>query len=347
MTREFIFFIYGLSIMFYFMMAWFFFRKNRELLSKLVAVLMLVIGLQCVKDLFFIPFHSGELSTDWMVMTTSDMVAIPLYAFILIDLCRPGTLTWRKIVLHELSFIVPMVLFVTTHISLFYYIEVAWACIYGFGYAVWTIRTIPRYHALLKQRFSYDENINLNWLRIILGSFSVILSLWLVDCLIINLGIEAIYLMSSLVLWMFIAYFIYKHESVLEELSVDVKAEVPNDCEKELSVIGRQITLLFERDGIWLNPNLKLSDIAKAVGTNRTYVSVFFNTEAKSTFYDFVNRYRIEHACRLLENSSDSLKLIAEQSGFNSQQSFIRVFSKIKGMTPSEHRGGGKWLDHS
>lgn len=327
--------------MFYFMMTWFFFRKNGELLSKLVAILMLVIGLQCVKDLFFIPFHSGGLSINWMIMTASDMVAVPLYAFILIELCRPGILTWRKIVLHELSFIVPMVLFVATHISLFYYIEVAWACIYGFGYAIWAIRTIPRYHVLLKQRFSYDENINLNWLRIILCLFSVILSLWLVDCLIIHLDIETLYLTTTLIIWMFVAYFIYKHESVLEELSVDVKTEVSNDCEAEMSVIGRQIALLFDKDRIWLNPNLKLSDIAIAVGTNRTYVSAFFNTEAKSSFYDFVNRHRIEHACQLLENSSDSLKLIAEQSEFNSQQSFIRVFSKTKGMSPSEYRRGG------
>lgn len=324
--------------MFYFMMTWFFIRKNGELLSKLVAALMLVIGLQCVKDLFFIPFHDGGLSINWMIMTASDMVAVPLYAFILIELCRPGTLTWRQIVLHELSFVVPMVLFVTTRISLFYYIEVAWACIYGFGYAVWTIRAIPRYHALLKQRFSYDENINLNWLRIILCSFSVILALWLVDCLIINLGIESIYLIATLIIWMFISYFIYMHESVLEELSMSENQDLTNVCYTEMSVIGRQITLLFDNDRIWLNPNLKLSDIAKAVGTNRTYVSAFFNTEAKSTFYDFVNRYRIEHACRLLESSSDSLKLVAEQSGFNSQQSFIRVFSKINRMSPSEYR---------
>ena len=83
--------------MFYFMMTWFFIRKNGELLSKLVAALMLVIGLQCVKDLFFIPFRDGGLSINWMIMTASDMVAVPLYAFILIELCRPDTLTRRQI----------------------------------------------------------------------------------------------------------------------------------------------------------------------------------------------------------------------------------------------------------
>ena len=36
-----IYFIYGLCVMFYFMMAWLFYRKDKELLSRLVTVLML------------------------------------------------------------------------------------------------------------------------------------------------------------------------------------------------------------------------------------------------------------------------------------------------------------------
>ena len=40
-----IYFIYGLCVMFYCMMAWFFLHKNREVLSRLVAVLMIVLAL--------------------------------------------------------------------------------------------------------------------------------------------------------------------------------------------------------------------------------------------------------------------------------------------------------------
>lgn len=42
-----IYFIYGLCVMFYFMMSWLFYRKDKKLLSRLVAVMMFVIGLQC------------------------------------------------------------------------------------------------------------------------------------------------------------------------------------------------------------------------------------------------------------------------------------------------------------
>lgn len=81
-----------------------------------------------------------------------------------------------------------------------------------------------------------------------------------------------------------------------------------------------------------------MSDIARACNTNRTYVSNYFNQEVGSTFYEYVNRLRIDYACTLLREGGDTLKVVAEQSGFNSQQSFIRTFLKLKGVTPTEFR---------
>ena len=100
-----IYFIYGLCVMFYFMMSWLFFHKDKELLSRLVAVLMLVIGVQCLKNLYFIKPINDPNEIRWMMTIASDVVAIPLYAFILIELCSPTSLTRRTIIVHELVFI--------------------------------------------------------------------------------------------------------------------------------------------------------------------------------------------------------------------------------------------------
>ncbi len=169
--------------------------------------------------------------------------------------------------------------------------------------------------------------------------------------MIVNIYIETVYMSGSLIIWMFICYFIYKHESVIEELSKRGANEIPEDSnsgEADMSEIGMRITALFCNEKIYLNPNLKLSDIAKAIGTNRTYVSTFFNKEAGCTFYDYVNRLRIDAACDLLVNSKENLSQIAEKSGFNSAHSFIRVFSKITGVSPTEYRRGGvKFINNS
>lgn len=311
------------------------------MLSRLVGVLMIVLALQCIKDLFFIVPEEDNNPTMWMIMTCSDTVAVPLYAFLLIELCRPGSLTWKIMVLHEMPFILFPGLFIITHSRFFYYADVVWAAIYGFGTAVWAVIAIPRYHRLLKQRFSYEENINLNWLRYILLSFFVVLSLWMIDSLIINFNIEALYMVGSMIIWMFICYFIYRHESVIEEFAgigtADI-TDITESMETDISEIGQKIAVLFREENIFLNPNLKLSDIAKAIGTNRTYVSTFFNRDAGCTFYDYVNRYRVDYSCRLLEESKERINIIAEKSGFNSPQSFIRVFNRVKGVSPAKYR---------
>lgn len=335
-----IYFIYGLCVMFYLMMSWLFFHKDKELLSRLIAVLMLVIGVQCLKNLCFIKPITDINEIKWMMTIASDVIIIPLYAFILIELCSPTSLTRRTIIVHELLFIAPFVLFIITRNVLFYYAEVVETFAYGLYFTIWGVIAISRYNRELKQRFSYTENINLNWLRAIFLSFVFILILWIANSMYANYIIEALYMTISLVVWIFINYYIYKHESVLDELSdnqyTDVQDAITSD--RKDSYIRKHITDLFENEKIYLNPNLKVSDIAAAIGTNRTYISAYFNKETQCTFYDHVNRYRIEYACKLLENSDEKILQIAELSGFNSSQAFIRVFIKIKGISPNKYR---------
>lgn len=339
MKIDYIYFIYGLCVMFYGMMAWFFIQKNREMLSRLVGVLMIVLSLQYVKDLIFLSASATPESEIWLLMTSVDMIAVPLYAFILIELCRPGTLNVRTIVLQELPFVLLPTLFIITHNILFYYLDVAWAALYGFGYAIWAIVNIPRYHRLLKEHFSYGENINLYWLRYILLSFFVILSLWIVDCLIINFNIDAGYMLGSLIIWMFICYFLYRHKSVIDELREPiVQVENVANPDDNNAKLKKLIIDLFENQRVYLNPQLKLSDVASMVNSNRTYVSRIFNDYHGKTFFEYVNEYRVRHAKTLLKTSEKKIEEIAELSGFSSRQSFHRIFIKIAGYTPEKYR---------
>ena len=333
---HYIFFIYGMCFMFYSMMTWFFWRKRSERLSRFVMALMALIAVQCLKDIFFLNDYLYSNTRVWAVMTSTDMVAVPLYAFILMELCRPGMVTTRMVVVQMLPVVILPVLYITTDSNLFYFIEVAYIAVYGVGYAVWTVFAIRRYNVLLHQQFSYEENINLNWLKIILGFFFMILSLWVLDCLHVNIDLESIYMLGSLVMWMFLAYFIYKHETVIRELKT-----APSNCQEtveEESVLASRIRRLFEEKEVFLNPNLKLADIAAMTGSNRTYVSRFFNGDQGTSFFDYVNRCRVVYAMELLKASDEKMDVIAEKSGFNSRQSFHRVFSKIAGKTPERFR---------
>lgn len=332
--------IYGMCIMFYCMMSWFFLRKNSELLSRLITVLTLVFAVQCVKDLFFINDFFGHSLYLWRSITAFDMMAVPLYGAILTALCAPGKLKTSHIVYHEIPFVLLTILFVLTGYGVFFVVSVVLACIYGGYYVLWTLITIPRYHRQLKEKFSYRENIDLRWLRIILLSFFAVLGLYVVDSIAANVALECLYMLGSLILWMFNCYFLYRHESIINELTDTVTADAVPVIPEPADELSRRIEQLFIVDKIYLNPTLKLSDVASMAATNRTYISKFFNQGRESSFYSYVNRYRIEHACRLLKESNDTIDVIAGQSGFNSKATFYRVFSDIKGCSPSKYRQG-------
>lgn len=334
-------FMYGLCIMFYGMMTWFFGRKEGRL-SKFVALLMGTICVGYMKDFGFLV--SGLFQDDfyWAVMTSLDIIAVPMYGFILMELVRPGMVTKRWIMLHESLFLLLMVLFISLRIVFFYYALVSLAAVYGTFLLIWTTFQIPKYNRQLCERFSYTENINLNWLRVILYTFYLILGLWILASTVIHLEIECAYMLGTLVFWMIIDFFIYKHESVMEELQEEPMPETidrtAHESGAEASELSRRITVLFKERQLFLNPHLKVSDVARAVGTNRTYVSNYFNHEERTTFYDYVNSLRVDYSCRLLETTEESIKSIAESSGFNSASSYIRVFTKQKGMTPNVYR---------
>lgn len=331
-----LYYVYGLCTMFYAMMAYFFVRKA-DRLSRLLALLMCTLALQCLSANFFMLKGQYADGYWWNMQSSLDMIAVPMYSFILVELVEPGRLKIRDMLLMEAPFLVLPALFIPTGNDIFYYILTAWAVVYGNFFMIWTLVQIPRYHRRLREHFSYTENINLNWLRTILVSFYVLLTLWVVNCVAIHLNVEILYMLLSLGIWTTICYYLYKHEQVMDELRTDVEtpAETPAQA---LSELGRKIEQLFRESKIFLNPHLKLSDVAEACNTNRTYVSNYFNQEAGASFYEYVNTMRVDHACALLRDTNDSVKVIAARSGFNSPQSFIRTFVKVRGVKPTDFR---------
>ena len=130
-------------------------------------------------------------------------------------------------------------------------------------------------------------------------------------------------------------------ETVAEPQPVAEQPIEPEPEELKLqqeAAFAERMYLLFEKEHVYLNPRLRLSELAMLLGTNRTYLSQYFNQNCESTFYDFVNDYRIHHAKLLLHSTDDTLETIAMNSGFNSLSTFRRAFVQREGMSPIEFR---------
>lgn len=93
-------------------------------------------------------------------------------------------------------------------------------------------------------------------------------------------------------------------------------------------------------DRLYLNPDLKLQDVAKVVKCNTGELSQVLNMFMNIGFTDYVNKYRIDEFIKRIQDKSASrytLVSLSEQCGFSSRTSFFRSFKKFKGMSPAEY----------
>jgi AraC-like DNA-binding protein len=124
-----------------------------------------------------------------------------------------------------------------------------------------------------------------------------------------------------------------------EKRKINFKEHITKDP-KDSGLYEKLCSLMIEKE-LFLNKDLRISEICNQLGSNRTYVSQMINENAGINFCDFVNSYRIEYSEKLLMNYPDlPMEEIAIMSGFSGKSSFYRIFNEKKGLTPGKFRKG-------
>jgi len=174
---------------------------------------------------------------------------------------------------------------------------------------------------------------------------------WIVRYFVITIFVGIVYLYMCLShshtrgftqLWLVAFMLICSTEQILfrrdpwEELS-PVEMDKISSVEKGDNMLREKLEQWMEREKPYTNPDFRLMDLQLVLPMNRTYLSQFIHTEYDSTFYQFVNRYRIEEAKRLKQEQPE-LKIaeISARCGFSSPTVFSRTFTNITGLTPRE-----------
>ena len=117
--------------------------------------------------------------------------------------------------------------------------------------------------------------------------------------------------------------------------------------EKYVSLTQEECEQLLERvrncmkiQRLYINPDLKIGQLSEKSGISVYLLSYLFNHYLNSSYYDFVNSFRIEEFNRLLENGEHlqyTLQALIEKCGFSSRTSFFRYFKKVNGISPGEY----------
>jgi AraC-like DNA-binding protein len=230
-------------------------------------------------------------------------------------------------------------------------------------YALMSYRKLAPYRRLISEHFSSFESINLNWLRVLI--------LFCLATAITSAAIEVLRLLSgsnlgprilvSLIMSVMMIYSIgfmgmrqprifqpgerrEANASPAEPRPTRLgKYEKSGLSPQESAILWEKLELLMSRQQPFLHNGLNLTELAELLDVVPNHLSQIINTHARQSFFDYINRYRVERAKALLRDQAyNKMPIIqlALKSGFNSQNTFYNQFRKKTGTTPSKYRRG-------
>ena len=103
----------------------------------------------------------------------------------------------------------------------------------------------------------------------------------------------------------------------------------------------QKLDSIIKTKSLYLRPNLCLNDLSIETGIPIEYVNQVLSEKLNSTFFEFISKYKIVEAKRLLTKINDdhfSISKIAIESGFNTDDSFVILFKKHTNMSPENYR---------
>jgi ligand-binding sensor domain-containing protein/AraC-like DNA-binding protein len=119
-------------------------------------------------------------------------------------------------------------------------------------------------------------------------------------------------------------------------------------ADEKVEEVLPKLERLMDEEKVYLDAELNLQGLARRAGIHYNYLSRIINEKFGLSYNDYVNKYRIEEARRMLadpEHAEKTILDIAYDTGFYSKSVFNTAFKKLTGMTPSQWRKRSKKED--
>lgn len=232
----------------------------------------------------------------------------------------------------------------------------------GLVYSALCIRMLLHYKRLSASENSFKETQKTNWLLLLVILFAIIWLAALIQWLLlwfIKFPFETAFMLPNVIYA--VALYIMSYWAIRSptELFGDITdnnsntKEIPltNNLlthkpsfqlsEERIALVSRLINAAMVEQELFLNPKLKLRDLALHAKTPEHHISMLLNQEYGENFFSYVNRFRIHKAKALLQDTSLSnwtMLDIALAAGFNAKSTFYSQFKLHEAMTPLQFR---------
>ncbi len=247
--------------------------------------------------------------------------------------------------------------------SIVFYCLAMFRILYSPIYLVFAYFILQNHRKKIGGYFSYTENIDLKWLRLVVVMMIVLMSIViLVNILIIynkvlpyRIGDNIIFSLLSIIVFLSGFYgikqqIIFKprefknltsslHENANEKIESKKQYLKSGLSGEESQKLLQQLLTHMQECTPYVNGKLSLKEVADSLSISPNYLSQVINENLNKNFFDFVNQYRVEYVKKLIVNPDYShltILGVALESGFNSKSSFNNIFKKYTGFTPTQ-----------
>ena len=227
-----------------------------------------------------------------------------------------------------------------------------------FLYIIASFRLISRYKRIASDHYADHEKVNISWLSSTILFFTLCMILAALNgfsgltpfskyyFLVLNILVFLIFIFITRVLLKALTkpeIFSVMDEPVLSRQAAGEIAKYQGSAilDEDRKRMLENLNLHMRTRKPYLEPELTLDQLSAQTHLKPKVLSQLINESLGQNFFDFVNRYRIEEAKRLLTNPPDKKITVLEvlyEVGFNSKSSFNTLFKKYTGLTPSEFK---------
>lgn len=312
-----------------------FFSKPKELSNQLLGILLLVFGLRISKSIFL--YFTSDLDFQLITLGLSLTLSFgPLFFFYVQSFLDKDIQFKKKYIWHFLPFSIFMLLNGFGLLEKDFYLNFGIYFIYG-HFLAYIIASFLWQKKVLKES---GVNIDLSkrkWLIIIhIGMIFIWASyfMFLLDEIVPYILGPITY---SLVIYP-LSWWALTHKVLVPAKQKYKGSRLDNEASNKLI---RQLTLLMEKERLYLNTDLKLAELAAQLNTTPHGLSQAVNENFKQNFQQYINHLRVKAAETMLiapEHENLTISAIAYECGFNSLSTFNSAFKKKLNKTPSQFR---------
>ncbi len=244
--------------------------------------------------------------------------------------------------------------------SLIYHLFFKSHMLFVIGAGCWLLRLLSNFESGLKLQFSNIEDLRMHWLRnytmVLMGLYGFSLVAFLVYNFGVIPDINSVYFGVNTLTVLAVFYLSYhgiKEYNLAQFIEAAQPSPEPSDnatsakpkygssnlSADDLKEIFQRLEVLFNQEQLFIEPQLKLAQVAKKLDISPHHLSQVINTQFGRPFYEYVSHYRVKALkIKLIHPDYQHLTILAMalDVGFNSKASLNRLFKAHTGMTPSQ-----------